>query len=130
MRGPTELFEQLKNFLMSINFGAFGCAHSVKNHSERALCGNAWIEMFQRTGGGIPRIGEQWQFGGFALLIKFFEAGLVEISFAAHFEDFWSCAGQLVWYRFDRLDVLGDVVADRTVAARRGVPQFAVFIHH
>ena len=115
---------------MTIDLGAFDCAGPVKNHSERALGGDVWIEVFQRTRGRIPWIGEQRQAGGFALLIEFFEAGFVEISFAAHFENFWSRAGQLVWHRFDRSDVLRDFVADRTVAARRSVRQFAIFIHH
>src|SRR5207248_2605132 len=121
MRGQTELFKQGEDFRVAIDLGAFDCAGPVKNHPERALGGDTWIEMFQRTRGRITRIGEQRQPGRFPLLIEFFEAGFVEISFAAHFENFWTRARQLVWHRFDRLDVLRDYVADRTVAARRSV---------
>src|SRR5438874_12858544 len=115
---------------MTIDPGAFDWASPVKDHPERALGGDAWIELFQRTRGRISRVGEQRQAGGFTLLIELFEADSVEISFAAHFENFRSRAGQLVWHRFDRLDVLRDFVADRTVASRRSVLQFAIFIHH
>ena len=44
---------------MKIDINSFDGAGSVKNHSERALRSNFGIEMFERTGGGVSRIGKQ-----------------------------------------------------------------------
>ena len=58
MRGQSKLLERRKNLGMKVDIYAFGRAGPVKNHSERSLRGNFRIEMLERAGGGIPRIGK------------------------------------------------------------------------
>src|SRR5690348_16396938 len=115
---------------MEIDLRAFDSAGSIKNHSERSFCRDVWIEVLERTCGRVSRISEQRQSRGFAFPVQFLEACLIEISFSANFENLWRRPAQLVRHRFDRLNILSDVVADKTIAASRSVFQFAAFVHH
>src|ERR1700736_6745496 len=114
---------------MKIDIRAFNGASPVKNHSERPLRGHAWIEMFERASRRVSGVREQRQSLDFALLVQIFEAGLVEIGFAADFKDSWRDAPELMRHRFDGLDVLGDVVANGAISARSRVFEFTVFVH-
>ena len=92
----TEVLEQSENFRVKIDGRAFDCAGPVKDNSEWSLRDRFWIEMLQRTGCGIARIRKYRKSRGFAFLIEFLEPSLVQISFAAHFENAWRVAAQLV----------------------------------
>src|SRR5947209_2089524 len=102
---------------MEMHFRAFDRAGPIKNDSERSFCGDVWIELFKRTGRCVSRIGKQWQSGGFTLFVQFLETCLIQVGFAANFENLWRSAAQLVRHGFDRLNILGDVVPDETIAA-------------
>src|SRR5947209_20537680 len=106
---------------MEMHFRAFDGAGSIKNHSERPFCRDVRIKVFERTRRRVSRIGKQWQSGGLTLFVQFLETGLVEIGFAANFENLWRCAAQLMRHRFDSLNILGDIVPDMTIAASRSV---------
>ena len=59
VRRQTKFFEQRKNFRMEIDICAFNCAGSVKNNTQRTLCYDFWIEMFEGTRGRVAWIGKQ-----------------------------------------------------------------------
>ena len=44
---------------MEIDICAFNCAGSVKNNTQRTLCYDFWIEMFEGTRGRVAWIGKQ-----------------------------------------------------------------------
>ena len=54
--------------------GALDCAESVNDDIERTFRDDAWIELFERPGGGVSRVGESVLPGGFALGIQFLES--------------------------------------------------------
>ena len=56
------------------------------NDVQRAFGHDAGIELLERAGGGVARVGEGFLAGGFALGVEFFETSFGEINFAAHFE--------------------------------------------
>ncbi len=85
--------------------------------------------MLQRTGCSIARIRKQRKTCGFAFLVQFLEAGLVQISFATYLENVWRITAQLMRHRPDCFDVLRDIVPDKTVAASRGIFQPTLFVH-
>ena len=115
---------------MKIDIDAFDGAGSIKNHPERSPRGHFGIELLERTGGGVTRIGKQGQTSRFALFVQFLEAGLIQISFAADFENFWGRAAQLMGDRSNCFNVLGDIVTDQTIATSGCVFEFAIFVHH
>ena len=53
----------------------------------------------------------------------------VHVNFAAHFQKFRRSAAQSLGHRTDRSDILGDIVAHRSVAARCCLTQPAVFVN-
>src|SRR5947209_20211778 len=104
---------------MEMHFRAFDRPGSIKNDSERPFRRNVWIELFKRTRRCVSRIRKQWQSGGFALFVQFLETCLVQVGFAANFENLWRSAEQFVRHRFDGLNILCDVVPHETVATSR-----------
>src|SRR5690348_3840120 len=83
----TEFLEQSENLRVNIDACAFIRAGSVKNDSEWALCDCFWIEMLYRPGCCIARIRKERKTCGFALAVQLLEAGVVEVSFAADFDN-------------------------------------------
>ena len=70
-----------------IFFEAWGVARStLAGGIERAFGDNFGVELFERAGGGVARIGKHFLAGGFALGIQFFKTGARQENLLADFE--------------------------------------------
>ena len=89
---------------------------------------DARIELAQRAGGGVARVGELFVPGRCLTLVEREELRLAHIDLAAHFGDIGRASGQRQRQAGDMADIGGDILADRAIAARRAGHQLAVFI--
>ena len=109
---------------------AFHFAGAVENDVELAPGDEAGVELFERAGGGVARVGEGFFAGRSALDIDFGEHFLREVNFAAHFQQSRTGVPLVTGRReacptlesqgqtANRFQIRGDVVASRAVAAR------------
>jgi hypothetical protein len=82
-----ESVQQGEKIGMFFQLDAFDRAGAIKNDSERAPGHKRGIELLQRTGCCVARIGERRQALFDAIGIHFFEPVLIHENFAAHFKD-------------------------------------------
>src|SRR5581483_7850378 len=73
------------------------------------------------SGRRIARVGKERFALLFSFLVQFLKAILVHVNFAAHFEKLRSMARQFVRHGANGFDVLRDIVAHESVAARGAV---------
>ena len=102
-------------------------APGVGEKGERTPRGDARIELAQRTGGGVARIGEGRLARRGLPGVQRGEIGMAHVDFAARLENARR-ALQAVRDRLDRAHVGGDVLALEAVAARRRLDELAVFV--
>ena len=103
-------------------------ATTVAAHGQRARCGQPGIQLAQAAGGQVARVGVS-RFSFFpALFVDLAEGGKFHIDLTAYLEAFREIPSQLQGHCIDGTDILGDVLADRAVAARRPAHQFALLI--
>ena len=126
--GQSEFLQQREKLRVFVEFQTFDQPGAVTNNAERSFGGNRWVELFQRPGRCVPRICKFRQARFATFRIQFREPGLVQVRFPAHFENFRHVAFQLLRHGPDRQNILGNVVTDRSVAARRCVTQMTVFV--
>ena len=84
---------------------------------QRALRGNAAVELSKRPGGGVSRIGEELFAFRFLTGIERLKVLLMHDAFAADFKHLRIFPGELQRNRADRADVFGNVLAHGPVAA-------------
>ena len=121
---------------------AFDLAEAIEDDIERALGDDARVELLERAGGGVARVGELLLAGGLALRVQLLEAGLGQINLAAHFQQSRTGVSPVPGQRdrrdacptcsrgdaANRLEVGGDVVAGRAVAAGRAAGEDALLV--
>jgi hypothetical protein len=102
-------------------------ADAVAPHRQRPRGGELGIQLADRAGGRVARVGVRRLAGLRALLVEPHERGQREVDLPAHLEQ-----GRRVVdaqrYRTDRAQVLRDLLADLAVAARRAAHQHAVLV--
>ena len=98
-------------------------APAMRQEAQGATGGNRGVLLAERTGGGVARVGELARLlvrvGGFLRQpgVERGEIGLAHIDLAAHLEHVRRVGGQGLGNVGDGADILGHVLADRTVAA-------------
>ena len=102
---------------------------AVAEERQRARRGDGRIELADRPGGGVARVGEGRQAFGGPRLVEAREGGQRQVHLAAHLDDGRRRgAAEPQRDRVDRPQVGGHVLADRAVAARRADREHAVAI--
>ena len=84
--GVRSAEHRLGKLAAGLGRGGARRSSAIEDDVERALGDNFGIELIERTGGGVARVGEHFLAGGFALGIQFFKACLGHENFAADFE--------------------------------------------
>ena len=102
-------------------------APGVGEKLQRPLGGHARIELAQRAGGEVARIGVDRLPGGGLTRVQRGKVGVAHVDFAARFEDLGR-ALEALRDRFDNAHVRGDVLAFVAVAARRRLDEFAILV--
>ena len=95
-------------------------AESVEDGVESAPRDDRRIEKFERTGGRVARVGEEGLAFFFAFCIQRGEFFLRQVNLAPDFEQLGDATFELERNGPDGADILRDVVAGCSVAARRG----------
>jgi hypothetical protein len=102
-------------------------ADPVAPGRERPFGSQRRIELANRSGGRVARVGEGRFFGLGAALVQRFEGGDRQVHLAAHFDQRRRVRDPQR-HRADRPQVLGHLLADPPVAAGRSAHQHAVLI--
>ena len=109
---------------------AFHFAGAVENDVELAPGDEAGVELFERAGGGVARVGEGFFAGRSALGIDFRKHFLREVNLAAHFQQSRTVVPpvpgrrdacptlELQGQTANGFEIRGNVVAGHAVAAR------------
>ena len=99
-------------------------APGIGEESERPFRGDGRVELAQRAGGGVARIGEHRLAGRGLALVEGEKVGMAHIDFAADLADGGDAvAVELLRDLGDGADIGGDVLAFEAVAAGRAVDQ-------
>ena len=106
---------------------AAGGADAVAPDRERPLGGELRVELADRAGGGVARVGEGGLAGRGAALVQGFEVGDRQVDLAAHLDQLRGVVDPQR-DRLDRAQVVGDVLADAAVAAGRAAGEDAVLV--
>src|SRR5258707_2427759 len=112
----------------------FDMAEAVKNNIERSFGDNAGVELLQRTGSGVARIGEGFLSRSLALSIQLQEAGFGEVNFAARFQGwragfaFMSVTVKPGGNAANRFEIRGDIITRGAVASSCAGGEDSVFI--
>ncbi len=107
--------------------GLADLAPGVGEELERTRGGDARVELAQRAGGEVARIGEG-RLAGLGLAgVERAKIGVAHIDLSARLEDFGR-AGQAVRDGVDGADIGGDVLALVAVAPRRRLDELAVLV--
>ena len=123
----TEAAHRLDRAELRRREGFADLAPGVGEEGKRPRRGDARIELAQRAGGEIARVGvDRLPRLGLARVERF-EIGVAHIDFAARLEDARR-AVEPMRDRFDRAHVGGDVLALEAVAARRRPDELAVLV--
>ena len=104
-------------------------AQAVGKESQRARSRYTRVELAQRTGGGIARVGK-FLIAFFPLLaIELFEVRLEDQDFTPHFKQLWRIHRMKPQRNgLDRAQIGGHILAGVAVASRRTLNQDPVFI--
>ena len=86
------------------------------------------VELADRAGGDVTRVGVERFAGNLTLAVDALELGPRHVDLATHQEPRWSPRRKAQRQRAHRPQIVGDVVADRTVAARRAAHEQAVLV--
>ena len=103
-------------------------ARVVDYDVERPARDFGGVELLERARGCVSRIRERLPAERLFALVQLHEAVARHVDFAAHFERFRRVVRQGKRHGSYRPDVHGDVVADRSVAARRREDELPIFI--
>ena len=106
---------------------AAGGADPVAPDRERPFGGERRVELADRAGGRVARVGEGRLAGLGAALVERLEVGDRQVDLAAHFDQLRRVVDPQR-DRPDRAQVLGHVLADPAVAAGRAADQDAVLV--
>ena len=101
-------------------------APCVSEESQRTPRCNVRIELAQRTRRSVARIGEYLFVRCLLALVQRGKIGMRHVNFAANFENFWR-AVKFLRDRLNRLHIARDVLAFKTIAARRRLNQAPMF---
>src|SRR5216684_1297623 len=122
----AKAFERL---LMGAGEGPARFAPVIGEEFQWPARGNRGIELAQRAGGDIARVGEDRLAGGGALLVDREKPGALHIDFAAHLDHLGPIiAREHLRHGLQRSDILGHVLAGDAIAARRADRQPALFV--
>ena len=130
-RPESPALEGLQRFPVPAELDAAHFAHAVTDEGERTRRGDARIELLQRPGGGVARVGEHRLPGLLALAVHAPEGLDRQKDLAPDLEQLGhGCRAALQAERHaaDRPDVGRDVLADDPVAARRSRGEHAVLV--
>ena len=123
------LVHPLQHAVLGIGRTLAHLAPGIGEEFQRPRRGDRNVLLAQRARRRIARIGEHRVIGFRLLLVQLEKILLEHVDFAAHFAGRRNMAAlQRVRNILDGADVGGDVFAGKTVAARRGADQFAVFV--
>ena len=112
---------------MRLEFYAFNLADGVKHRANRTLRNQFGVELLERAGGCIARVGKSFFALGGELGIERVEILDGNVSLAAHFEQRRGIfAIQLQRNAAHGFEIRRDVIAFRAVAARDAEIKFAV----
>ena len=100
---------------------------SVAPDRQRPCGGELGVELADRAGGGVARVGEGRLTSGGARLVQLREVRARQVDLAAHLE-LGGSAGHPQGDRADGPEVLSHVLADLAVAARRAPDEHAVLV--
>ena len=106
---------------------AAGGAEAVAPDRERAFGGQGGVELADRAGGGVARVGEGRLAGRGAAFVQRLEVGDRQVDLAAHFDQLRRLLDPQR-DRADRAQVLGDVLADPAVAAGGAAGEHTVLV--
>ena len=102
-------------------------APGISEEFERPTRGYRRVQLAQRAGRGVTRIGENRFSGRRALLVQRKETGALQIHLAAYLDQLGpTLAGKHFRHGVERAQVRGDVFARGAVAARRPQRETAV----
>ena len=106
-------------------------ANAVAKESKRSLRRDARIELAQRTRRRITRVSKHFSAGAARFFIDFFKPGLRKENLTTHLK---TCrdilAMQLEGDSANGSHIGGNILAGGTVAAGRGLHQYAVFVEN
>ena len=104
-------------------------APGIGEEFQRPARGDRRVELAQRAGRDIARVGEDRLAGGRALGVDREKPGPLHVDFAAHLDDVGPARRRrAARHRLQRADVRGDVLAGDAVAARRAEHQPAALV--
>ena len=103
-------------------------AEPVGVEPQRAAGGDLRVELAERAGGGVARVGKRGLARFFAPAVEREEVVAAHIDLAAHLQDGRRLAAQPVGHIVHRGEVAGHVLAHRAVAARRTEHEPAVLV--
>ncbi len=104
-------------------------ANAVGEEAQRALRGDARIQLPQRAGRAIARVGQYLAALGTHLRVVGFERSTWHVDLAAHFQHPRpTLAAQTQRNRFDGAQVGADILAGGAIAARGALHELAIFV--
>ena len=104
-------------------------APAVGEEPQRAGCRDAWIELAQRSGGRVARVGEELFAGALLCRVEGGKLGMAHVDLATDADQFGHpVAAKLPWHVGDGHHIGGDVLAFRAVAPRGRRDQHAVLV--
>ncbi len=125
----APLGERGVNARLSVGRQLGNLAPGIGKEAQRPRRRNRGIELAQRAGRGIARIGEHLASARLLLLVETPEVGMCHVDLAAHVDQLGDVAAlQLVRDRGDGHHVLGDVLAFHAVAACRRLGERAILV--
>ena len=124
----APLREAVEVFAVAGGRAVAGVAHGVGEQRERTLGRLRRVDLAQRPGGGVARVGVEPQAGRLLGLVEGEEITLGEEDFAADFDQRRGGAFEAGWQRFERAKVCGDVLALGAVAAGGAAHELAVLV--
>ena len=118
----------VERLLLRLEGHALERAHAVAPDRQRARRGKLRVELADRAGGRVARVGERGQPGRGAVLVELGEVGARQVYLAAHLEQ---SRRALHAQRdgLDRAQVLRHVLAQLAVAASGAAHQRTVLVH-
>ena len=125
--GQAGFLDQLKPLLLRGAGHALQFAGAVKHDGKRALGHEARVELLQRAGGGVARIGEERFARGLALLVQLVEGAARIIDLASHLQH-RRAVPDLERQLPDRPQVDRDIVALLPVAAGEALDEDAFLV--